>query len=43
MTLQYKRVMCRTEQELVEAEKLATDGWKVISSGFDYVLLEKEV
>jgi hypothetical protein len=41
MKRNYKRIALKSAKDFQKAEKLQTQGWKVILSGFDYVLMEK--
>ena len=41
MKYEYKRVDTSTVKGLKQAEQLQAKGWKVISVGLTYVLLEK--
>jgi len=41
MKRKYKRIVLKSVKDFVIAERLQTQGWKVILSGFDYVLMEK--
>jgi hypothetical protein len=43
MKYDYKRLLLRTNKDISKAENYLNKGWKIISFGFNTILLEKQI
>jgi hypothetical protein len=41
MKIKYKKIFLKSEKNFTLAEKLKAQGWRVILSAWDYILIEK--